>query len=401
MDAARSLLLMAAMFRWSGPVPSTCVAEPLRTPLPRHVLLACAKPRPLRLRGGSDDEEEQAYCPDLAKEGGTAGLNGNYGLDSYVKGELGKMGLWPSRTHGDFFDLDARYDLAVSLEREWASRQQEVGNDTVFTDVAPAGADRIFLLATDNELPASAPGSCSIANVSDQAEACVRVTEGVPDGKGVGEHERGRHNGTGEGDGGHRAPGEAPELDREAEEWAQAERDWEEEENCWGNGRFGSLEGRFPRDYRDPEMRRPNETDYDFWRRYREGHLVNKTRKGLHELQLAAGYNDCQEIERLVSEWCVDPAGLCDEISREQAIHFAAFNGHIDACMLLLDLGADPDASNYFEQTPLHRAAYGGCSLCVCVCVCVRSRSRARVYARERVIEEPMAVAHAVPKEPV
>ena len=112
--------------------------------------------------------------------------------------------------------------------------------------------------------------------------------------------------------------------------------------------------------YRDPDIVRPNETDQEFWRRYGEGHLTNKTLRGLHDLKLAVTCNDCEEIERLVTDWRVDPAGLCDEISREQPLHYSAYCGHIGATMLLLDLGADVNCRNFFNQTALHRAACGG-----------------------------------------
>jgi hypothetical protein len=29
-----------------------------------------------------------------------------------------------------------------------------------------------------------------------------------------------------------------------------------------------------------------------------------------------------------------------------QAIHYAAYNGHIEACMLLIDMGSDPNSRN-------------------------------------------------------
>ena len=44
---------------------------------------------------------------------------------------------------------------------------------------------------------------------------------------------------------------------------AQAEKEWEETQNCFGSGRFGSLRHRFNGSvYRDPEIVRPNESDH-------------------------------------------------------------------------------------------------------------------------------------------
>ena len=48
---------------------------------------------------------------------------------------------------------------------------------------------------------------------------------------------------------------------------------------------------------------------------------------------------------------------------RTQALHFAAWHGNLRVLRTLLDLGADPAARNYYDQTPLHRAAAGVCCL--------------------------------------
>lgn len=46
--------------------------------------------------------------------------------------------------------------------------------------------------------------------------------------------------------------------------------------------------------------------------------------------------------------------------TQERAIHWAAYNGDYDTVKLLVDLGACPNARNFYNQTAMHRAAAGG-----------------------------------------
>eukprot|EP00802_Teleaulax_amphioxeia_P016286 Tamp_16400.p1 GENE.Tamp_16400~~Tamp_16400.p1 ORF type:complete len:236 (-),score=34.83 Tamp_16400:615-1322(-) len=115
----------------------------------------------------------------------------------------------------------------------------------------------------------------------------------------------------------------AEEIERQ--EWEQAEKDAEEETSCCGYGRFSGLSARFNgTTHRDPGMFRPNETDQDFWRRYGEGHLTNRTLKGLYDLKLAASFNDCEEIQRLVEDDGVDPGNTLRSLQRAYRRMYAA-----------------------------------------------------------------------------
>ena len=229
--------------------------------------------------------------------------NPNHGLDAYAQLELRKLGLLPTIEYDSSDEIHYVPDAEDDSEAAAARRREELAEKLPMEP--SAGLEEVsewFALFNKSR--------------SDRAEARARRCTGSTD-------------------------EEAPVT---AEDWAEVRHDV----------RFNGST------YRDPDIVRANETDHEFWRRYGEGFLTNKTLRGLHDLKLAVTCNDCEEIERLVSAWGVDPSGLCDEISREQPLHYSAYCGHIDATMLLLDLGADPNCRNAFNQTALHRAACGG-----------------------------------------
>ena len=54
------------------------------------------------------------------------------------------------------------------------------------------------------------------------------------------------------------------------------------------------------------------------------------------------------------------PEKQCDDYEREQPLHIAAKNGHLEMVGLLLKRGSDANASSEHGGRPLHRAAEGG-----------------------------------------
>ncbi len=137
---------------------------------------------------------------------------------------------------------------------------------------------------------------------------------------------------------------------------------WFDETMCCGTGphsiigyRFGGKKHRNRAFYAHD-----NETDLEMLNRHICGWQTNKTLEGLYRLKIATECDDIQEIQRLVLEEGVDVNGLVDTIAEERAIHFAAWYGLRDTVRALLDLGACPNAVNYYNQSAMHRAAAGG-----------------------------------------
>jgi len=115
----------------------------------------------------------------------------------------------------------------------------------------------------------------------------------------------------------------------------------------------------------------------DFWRRYGEGHLTNKTLKGLRELKLASTYNDC-EVGHVThgntwchtcSEWVVCHAQLrnasCHACSEWGMSHVCCQMWHdafprvtwLHVYVLISDIlyssHVGTQDMNYLEKTPL------------------------------------------------
>jgi hypothetical protein len=137
---------------------------------------------------------------------------------------------------------------------------------------------------------------------------------------------------------------------------------WFDETVCCGTGphsligyRFGGKKHRNRAFYAHE-----NETDYEMLHRHFYGWASNDTLAGLENLKVATECADIKEIHRLVLEEGVNVNGLVDTISEERAIHFAAWCGSRDTVRALLDLGACPNALNYYNQSAIHRAAGGG-----------------------------------------
>lgn len=114
--------------------------------------------------------------------------------------------------------------------------------------------------------------------------------------------------------------------------------------------------------FRNPDMfLHENETDVEMISRRYLGRGPNDTAFALRErLKTAVMLADVREVQELVLDEGLHVGVLLDEWSHEQAIHYAAWHGHLGVVRALLDLGADPGARNYFNQAPIHRAAAGG-----------------------------------------
>jgi len=76
------------------------------------------------------------------------------------------------------------------------------------------------------------------------------------------------------------------------------------------------------------------------------------------DIQEAARVGDCARISALLAV-SPDLVSSRDE-DGSTPLHTAAMIGHMDAVLLLLERGADPDARNSLDQSPLLYAAYGG-----------------------------------------
>ncbi|EKX55412.1 hypothetical protein GUITHDRAFT_149791 [Guillardia theta CCMP2712] len=111
----------------------------------------------------------------------------------------------------------------------------------------------------------------------------------------------------------------------------------------------------------DPELRRhPNETIEEAFERILLFDDENKTALNLHYLKSAACVDDYKGVKKIIEEEGIDVNAEIEEASLEKAIHFAAWCGNIKTVEVLLELGADVNAKNCFNQTALHRAAFSG-----------------------------------------
>lgn len=81
------------------------------------------------------------------------------------------------------------------------------------------------------------------------------------------------------------------------------------------------------------------------------------------QLIIAANDGDLKSLESLLVNGA-DMNDVDDEFGRT-ALHFAAFNGHLDCIKLLIEKGCAIDAKDKDGSTPLQRAASNNCFDCV------------------------------------
>lgn len=91
--------------------------------------------------------------------------------------------------------------------------------------------------------------------------------------------------------------------------------------------------------------------------------LFETDEAGMSAVHKAACYGHVKILIELVDQWHVDPnertrTGKCP-------LHFAAWKNQDDACMALLDRGADPDAKDRMGMTALFYATQVGATSCI------------------------------------
>eukprot|EP00283_Hemiselmis_rufescens_P020439 CAMPEP_0173455250 /NCGR_PEP_ID=MMETSP1357-20121228/53944_1 /TAXON_ID=77926 /ORGANISM="Hemiselmis rufescens, Strain PCC563" /LENGTH=201 /DNA_ID=CAMNT_0014422361 /DNA_START=23 /DNA_END=624 /DNA_ORIENTATION=+ len=133
----------------------------------------------------------------------------------------------------------------------------------------------------------------------------------------------------------------------------EAAQGWLDETVCCGTGPHTMIGHRFNgTKHRDPAFyAHPGETDLEMLDRHFHGWQWNKTLGGLHDLRTATECGDAEELRRLVRECGVDVNGWVDTLGQERAIHHAAYVGDRETVRCLVELGACPNARNYYNQT--------------------------------------------------
>nr|XP_047126785.1 serine/threonine-protein phosphatase 6 regulatory ankyrin repeat subunit A-like [Hydra vulgaris] len=80
-----------------------------------------------------------------------------------------------------------------------------------------------------------------------------------------------------------------------------------------------------------------------------------KTKLGMTPVSLAASNNHCQLIEILVNKYMASYD--IQSLIKRSALHVASERGHIEACKILIHLGADPMLADINQAAPIHLAA--------------------------------------------
>ena len=91
--------------------------------------------------------------------------------------------------------------------------------------------------------------------------------------------------------------------------------------------------------------------------------LFETDEAGMSTVHKAACYGHADILIELLDHWNVDP-NVCTHTGK-RPLHFAAWKDHKDACLVLLDRGADPDATDGMGMTALYWATSHEATRCI------------------------------------